>query len=470
MKTSATVIMNNSATSTKCSLDQSMPTIALIPWGDTWEDWFDSVGVSFDDFCNELTGGWKNNYIDALRLAGVQVIMIYASARVTEPSRFIHKPTGATICLLPTSKTYAAIRRQMIHPYPSLGYSESFEEMFGEVKGAKRLLLWVLKYLAPYLAMPLELLIKELRQYDCKAILCQDYEQARFDVCVVLGKLLGLPVYSTFQGGTGDWNRIGRFLRPLTMKSCSGFVIGTQTEIQRVYDRYNLKSNQVAQIFNPVNLNRETAENRREARAAFGLPESAQVVVWHGRIDIAQKGLITLLKAWEQLCHERTRQDLRLLLMGTGLDAETFQQHLSALPMQNVCWLNKYVNDRALIRQFLSTGDVYAFPSRYEGFPVAPIEAMSCGLPLVATEVDGIPDILRNGEQSGGIVVPIDDSEAFAKALGQLLDDSMLRLELGQRARKRVEERFSLEVVGHQLREFLLPLSPLNREHVSCLK
>lgn len=464
--------MNNLDTCVNFSSDpsQSMPTIALIPWGDTWEDWFDSVGVSFDAFCNDLTGGWKNNYIDALKLAGVRVVMIYASTRVKEPSRFIHQPTGATICLLPVSRMYAAIRRQMIHPYPSLGYFESFEELFGEARGVKRLWLQILKHLASYLAMPLNLLVQELRHHSCHAILCQDYEQPRFDICVMLGKVLGLPVYSTFQGGAREYNRIGCLLRPFTMRNCTGLIIGTQSEIQRISDRYHIHPDQVAQIFNPVNLSRERACDRPTARSTFGLPETAQVVVWHGRIDIAQKGLLTLLKAWEQLCRERSGRDLWLLLMGTGPDAQEFQQHLSALSMHNIQWINQYINDRALIRQFLSAGDVYAFASRYEGFPVAPIEAMACGLPLVATEVDGIPDILKNGKQSGGIVVPIDDGEALARALGQLLDDASLRLELGQHARKRVEESFSLEVVGQQLRDFLLPSHTLNSERVPCLK
>jgi glycosyltransferase involved in cell wall biosynthesis len=440
----------------KINSTQTTPTIALLPWGDTWEDWFDSVGISFDVFCNELTGGWKNNYIDALSLAGVKVVMIYASARVNEPSRFIHKPTGATICLLPVSDIYSKIRRQMVHPYPSLGYYEGFEKLFGDIKGLKRVPLKVLRYVAPYLPMPLGLLVKELRYQRCSAILCQDYEHARFDICVLLGKLLGLPVYASFQSGKYDYNKIGRFVRPFTMKACTGLAIGTQTEINRVHERYELNLDKVTQIFNPVNIEREKSIDRSEARAFFGIPQSAQVVVWHGRIDIAQKGLDILLDAWKQLCHERN-EDLRLFLMGTGTDADKFQQQLSTLSVQNVFWINKYVNDRTFIQKFLSVGDVYAFPSRYEGFPVAPIEAMSCGLPIVATEVDGIPDILKDPEKSGGIVVPINDSKTFAEALGRVLDDQVLRLELGKRARYRVETSFSLDAVGQQLRDFLLP-------------
>jgi glycosyltransferase involved in cell wall biosynthesis len=442
----------------------SEPTIALLPWGDVWEDFFDSIGVCFESFCNELTGGWRNGYIDALKLAGVRTVVIYTSTRVTEPSRFTHIPTGATICMLPVPKSYRAIRRHMVHPFPSICYySGGVEDLFGNVHGSRRLLFQALRYVATYLATPLGLLADELRRQGCSAILCQDYEYPRFDVCVLLGQLLRLPVFATFQGGTGDWNLIGRILRPWTIKACTGLVIGTQTESQRVCDRYHIQPAKIAKIFNPIDLSMWETTDRTEARAIFGLPADVQVVVWHGRVDIDQKGLDILLDAWEQVCSERAGRDLRLLLMGTGTDTEKLRQRIAVLPMQNVLWIDRYVTDRTLMRHFLSTGDVYAFPSRYEGFPVAPIEAMACGLPLVAAEADGVPDIFEGGEDSGGIVVPRNDVAAFALALGRVLDDKALGLELGRRARRRAEEYFSLEVVGRQLRDFLLPSHKLDR-------
>lgn len=430
------------------------PTIALLPWGHVWEDFYNSIDVSFESFCNELTGGWQFGYIDALRLVGVRTIIIYMTMRVTEPAYFTHEPTGATICMLPVSKSYRAIRRQMITPYPSLG--GSVEEMFGDVQGSCRILYKVFNQIAPYLTIPPGLLARELRRQNCRAILCQEYEDAHFDACILLGKILRLPVFAAFQGGNFDPNLIGRTIRPLTMPACSGLIIGPQAEIERVSARYHVPPARIAQIFNPIDLDMWGAPDRGEARAAFGLPMDAQVVVWHGRVDLKRKGLDVLLDAWEQVCCERTERDLRLLLMGTGTDAEKLRQRITALPKQNVLWIDKYINDRTAMRGFLAAGDVYAFPSRYEGFAVAPIEAMACGLPVVAADASGVPDTLKDGAASGGLVVPRDDVAAFALALGRILDDEDWRRKLGKRARRRVEECFSLETVGKQLRAFLL--------------
>jgi starch synthase len=86
---------------------------------------------------------------------------------------------------------------------------------------------------------------------------------------------------------------------------------------------------------------------------------------------------------------------------------------------------------------------------------VALIEAMSCGLPVVAAAAPGVTDILEGGEEAGGLVVSCGDAEALAQALGRLLGDDVLSRELGLRARRRSEAGFSFDAVGKQLRSFI---------------
>jgi starch synthase len=114
------------------------------------------------------------------------------------------------------------------------------------------------------------------------------------------------------------------------------------------------------------------------------------------------------------------------------------------------------VSDRKAIQRYLSAADVYTLASRHEGFPVAPIEAMSCGLPIVATNAPGVADILNCEEDSGGIIVPRENAKLLASALGRVLDNPDLRQEMGRQARLRAENAFSLESIGQRLKEFLL--------------
>lgn len=436
------------------------PTIALLPCCDIFEDFFDTIGVSLEMFCNELTGGWMFNYIDALQLAGVRTVLFFFSSRVSETVRFKHLPTGATVCVLPSPKiyrAYRAIRRSAVDVSGGKLKGNVSDVQTHNTQRRSQLEAFKdgIKSLGSYLSTPLGLLAKELRCEGCDAILCQDYEYARFDTCVLLGKLMRLPVFATFQGGEKLQSSIEYPLRWLAMRGCTGLIIATQTEIQRVIVSYGIQPAKVARIFNPMDVTTWRGMNRDKARAALGIPTEAQVVVYHGRMEISIKGLDILLDAWNQICCDRPGKDLRLLLVGTGSDAKELHQRIANMQLQGILWIDEYVRDRTRIQQYLSAADVYTLPSRKEGFPVAPIEAMACGLPVVAADAPGIPDILEKGEASGGLVVPRGDASALALALNRVLDDEAWRRELGKLARCRAEECFSLESIGKQLRDLI---------------
>jgi glycosyltransferase involved in cell wall biosynthesis len=334
-------------------------------------------------------------------------------------------------------------------------YALTLESAIGDVRRYQRPVLGALKHLAPYLATPLAHLARELRRQRCDAVLCQEYEHARFDWCVLLGHLLRLPVFATFQGGNWQLSRLEVPLRPFTLRACAGVVIATKREVERVRARYRLPPSKIAGIFNPVDLSEWSPVDRGEARAALGIPAEAAVAVWHGRVDVYVKGLDILLEAWRRVCVHRDERKLRLLLVGTGQDAEDLRQRIAALPQPNVLWIDEFVNDRERLRRCLTAADVYVLASRHEGFPVAPLEAMACGLPVVASDAPGVSDILEGSEDSGGIVVPLEDPVGLGGALDRLLSDEPLRLKLGERARRRVETAFSPETVGQQLSNFL---------------
>jgi len=357
--------------------------------------------------------------------------------------------------MLPVPRRYRNIRKRMVHSYPSMAYWGSLEDLFGSIKPEERLYLQVLREVAPYQTTSLPLLARELRREGCTAIFCQEYEYARFDQCVMLGKILNLPVFASFQGGSADCNRVGQFLRPLTIRMATGLAIGSQVEIDRVKKQYDVPDEQVVQIFNPVDLRMWEPVDRRQAREKFSIPPNAEVVVWHGRVHLEEKGLDVLMDSWKQICALRKDRKLQLLLLGSAEHTESLRARIAEMGMQNVLWIDRYVNDRIFMRDFLYAGNVFAFPSRYEGFPVSPLEAMACSLPVVAADASGIPDIFPFGADSGGLVVPRNDAAAFASAVGRLLDDSPLRLSMGRAARRRIEAHFSLNAVGKKLAAML---------------
>jgi glycosyltransferase involved in cell wall biosynthesis len=421
------------------------PRIALLPWGDLLEDFLDSIGLSLEAFREEMSGGWLFGYVEALKRAGVDTVLVCVSARVDEPARWRHAPTGAPLIVLPAPRAYLRARGMLRDP-------QAWTTR--EAVGRRSLVGGAVHNTAPYLATPVRAVAAEIRRHRCGAILCQEYEYPRFDACVLLGRILRLPVFATFQGGAFQRVAPERALRPLAIRACSGLVIGSAAEAERVRGRYRVPEDKIVSVFNPLDADVWRAEDREAARERLGLARDALVVAWHGRVDLHVKGLDVLVEAWRRLSAGAEGERRRLLLVGTGRHAAELRTLVGSL--SGVEWVDEYVLDRARMRGYLSAADVYVLPSRREGFPVAPVEAMACGLPVVAADAPGVREIYPTGELSGGVIVPREDPDALAGALDELLADASRRRELGRRSRRRVEEAFSLESVGRTLRDFFV--------------
>jgi len=412
------------------------PTIALLLCGNLFEDFFDTIGVNFDSFRTEYTGSYMFNYIKALSSAGVRTVIFFISARVTKTLDFKHEPSGADVCILPAPvihKIFRKLKQSGIVPNISIARS-----------------------LDSYCLLPQKLLSSELASKKCSAILFQDYENPSFDVCVWLGQKINIPVFATFQGANSPRSKLEKLIRPFTLRQSAGLIIASQDELQRVSTCYKVSNTKLKQIANPIDVAGWNAIDRATARQHLGIPLDAKVVVFHGRISLDHKGLDILLKAWKLLCQTDPNADLRLLIVGTGQDADKLRQMIKEMNLTNVMWLDEFVSDREKIKKYLCAANVYTLPSRLEGFPIAPIEAMACQLPVVATEVAGIPEIVGSGAVSSGLIIPRENPEALAAALKKVLDNKEWAEELGKIGRSRAEKYFSLEAIGQELRSVLL--------------
>jgi glycosyltransferase involved in cell wall biosynthesis len=409
------------------------PTVAMFLWGDLFEDFYDTIGVSLERFRTEFTGSWVLGYVAALETADVRTVLVACSARVETVERFVHEPTGTDVVVMPAPRRHRWARA-----------------------AHRRLRRRALRAIASYLSLPLLATRRELRRMGAAAILAQEYEDARTDVLVLLGRGLRLPVFASFQSAAAPLSRFEAVLRPRFARGLAGLIIAPAAERERVLTAYGVPPGRLADIPNAFDVLGHRTLPRSEARGRLGIAETTTVVEWHGRISIRAKGLDVLLDAWEQVCRERPEADLLLLLVGGGADADELRERIEATGLGSIRWRDEFILDRDELLPYPSAADIYVLPSRVEGFPVAPIEAMAAGLPVVAADASGVPDILPDGEDSGGIVVPREDADALAAALGRLIDDPQRRVEVGSRGRARAEAIYSLEVVGAQLRVLLL--------------
>jgi glycosyltransferase involved in cell wall biosynthesis len=160
------------------------------------------------------------------------------------------------------------------------------------------------------------------------------------------------------------------------------------------------------------------------------------------------KGVFELARAFARVTAQFPR--LKLVYSGTGVAIEEVRQLGAELEldgrMQCTGWLE---SERK--RQALATATIFVLPSYVEGMPMALLEAMSLGLPVIATPVGGVPEMITH--EVNGLLVAAGDIEGLAAAIGRLMSDSQLRERLGQAARETIATRFSLAAAVERLLE-----------------
>lgn len=174
-------------------------------------------------------------------------------------------------------------------------------------------------------------------------------------------------------------------------------------------------------------------------RARYGIPADALVVGFVGRL-VRDKGVEELAAAWKALSGRA--QHAHLLVVG-GRDNESHcEETLRALESYPRVHLAGTVLD---VPPPYAAMDVVALPTYREGFPNVPLEAAAMALPVVATNVTGCVDAVRDGVT--GTLVPVRDAVALADALERYLSDAALRTRHGEAARRRVLEEFQPEAI-----------------------
>ena len=178
-------------------------------------------------------------------------------------------------------------------------------------------------------------------------------------------------------------------------------------------------------------------------RSRLGLAVSAPLVLSVGRLT-TPKDQGTLLRAWA-LVHVR-RPDAVLALRGSGeLEAE-----LRALAAElGLGDSARFVEPLPDLSLAYADADLFVLSSLWEGLPYVILEAMSHGLPVVSTNVDGIPEAVTDGES--GLLVPARDPAALAEVIARLLDDPDARARMGEAGQRIVRERFGLERMADEL-------------------
>ena len=263
-----------------------------------------------------------------------------------------------------------------------------------------------------------------------------DLVHAHLPTMGILNRLLSRPIVYTEHNLAGSYHPVTRWANRVTYAR-NHAVIAVSTAVADSLHGYRGPPPIV--IENAVSCQLDPG-SEGEARAELGIDRSTPLVVQVGNMRPG-KGHENLLRAARIL--QRGVPDLVILSIG-GEKWPGDLERLTALARElEVAGTVRFLGRREDALKFVAAADAFVNPAEVEGMPVAVLEAMALGRPIVATAVGGVPSIIDHGKS--GLLVPAESPEALASAVGLLLTDRSLAKELGGRAKKVVEERHGLE-------------------------
>lgn len=265
----------------------------------------------------------------------------------------------------------------------------------------------------------------------------------------VVGRLARVPVVIAHEH---TWSFEGQPLRRFIDRRVIGrladaVIAVSAADRRRMIEVVGIPADRV--VFIPNGIQPLSVGDGPALRREAGVPPRAPALVAVANLR-PQKALDVLLRAVSLV--RRRFPDAYLLLAGGGdrapLEALAAELGISAAVV--------FLGMRFDVENVLAAGDIAVSSSDFEGSPLAAMEYLAAGLPVVATEVGGMPDLVRHGEN--GLLVPRRDPEALAGAISELLGDPARAREMGERGRELQRKEFSLDAMVQRVQDLYVEL------------
>jgi glycosyltransferase involved in cell wall biosynthesis len=261
----------------------------------------------------------------------------------------------------------------------------------------------------------------------------------------ILGRMAGTPVVIAHEHNWSfEGQRLRRFVDRRVIASRADAFLAVSRETRRgMIELEGIDPQRIR--FVPLGIATPVTTPEADVRAELGIGDGAPVIGTACTLR-PEKALEVLVRAAAALIEDFP--DLRVLIAGEGPDRARVESAIDRLGVRQTVTL---LGGRGDIPDFLRALDVAVCSSDWEGSPLSVMEYMEAELPVVATRVGGIPDMISSGVE--GLLVPPGEPEAIAVAVAELLRDPARAAEMGRRGRLRRREEFDLDVTARRIGE-----------------
>ncbi|HHY00475.1 MAG TPA: glycosyltransferase family 4 protein, partial [Methanothermobacter sp.] len=316
-------------------------------------------------------------------------------------------------------------------------------------------------------------LIRICRKYDVD-IIHAHHAIPTGTFSVIVSKILGKPSFITTHGmditthgiAEGPLKNVSNFedhfifkhLLSYSLRNCDR-VLPVSNDLKKRIMALGVKEDKITILRNAVDINRFTPERKNEIRQNYNIDEEDIVILFVGHLEVF-KGLFELIYAFNNVKKENKK--VKLILIGDGSQKIRSKQEIEKLGLEeSVFYAGKIPPSD--IHEYYQNSDIFVLPSQTDagGPPVVFIEAMACGLPIIGTNVGGIPEGIENGVN--GFIVPTKNENELTKKLKLLVNDKDCRVNFGRKSIEKIQNEFNIDKKINRLLEIYKQYLSLNK-------
>jgi len=257
----------------------------------------------------------------------------------------------------------------------------------------------------------------------------------------ITGKISRVPIIISTIHNVNFGGKLREKLLEYTDKFCDLGIVVSQMVAEVMIEKGVISGRKLKVVYNGIELKNFDLDkdiSREKIRKKLGIRKNQNALISVGRLFKA-KGYPYLVDAINIL--KKKYPDIRLLILGEGPERKKIEEQVKELRLEkNILLLGQKEN----VLEYLASTDVFVMPSLWEGFPMALLEVMAFGLPVVAARVGGVPEVIEDNEN--GFLVEPKSPDALAEKIDYVLSlSTKKKTEICKRAKKTIEEKFSLK-------------------------
>lgn len=287
-------------------------------------------------------------------------------------------------------------------------------------------------------------LIKTIKQSGCQIV--HSHSGCWFKVASACARIPGIKHIYTEHGRTFPERKLQIYMDQYSVRRTDKVVaVGTILH-QYLIDEIHLPPDKIININNCIDTDRfKPSSNRDAIRNELGYSDNDIVIAIVARLAQVKNHEL-LIDAFNIVAQNQYRA--KLLIIGDGPLRDQLEEKTSQYGLNEKI---KFLGDRDDVERILPAADISTLSSLSEGISLTVLEAMSCGLPVVATSVGGNPSIISDREN--GFLIKSGDLDNYVEALNKLIDSAELRITMGIKARKNVIDNWSLKIMVNKYEE-----------------